>query len=547
MIETIFYFAQNPAEYNQNKNNNLISDRTISLVPNADGTNTGKIYRNGVEYGGGIAPASSTTLGGIKIGYTPNGNNYPVRLDGENRAYVNVPSTGGGGGSTTTIENPYDDTEIRNIITTINSDLDVIKARVSAAVIADMQEAINKYKAFIAKYGEDALVHIPNNWNEELQAFVQQVIRTDADGNGATWSELEQKYNQISAKVTSITESINVDGDITYESLISSLDNYIDTEVGAAFASLKTEWALTDEDLGILKWLSSGFESKTDATDTFANVFSASQDAISALQTKVTEIDGKYIAKGELAAAAADELAGVYVEADDQKALASLVASAGKDADGNPTTAAGIMVNAINGGGSEIKINADKVNIDADVFAQWIEASGITVKSIGDSNSATIIDADGDITTKNNIYLASGSFIRWGDYQVTYPVQVSTGETTGSSQTGEGNVSVGVDEGHTSAASPGSGPYAVIRFIETLNGQAYNKLYIYPSVEINGDLDVSGNITQNGNPIGGSGDGWTVVANNVTTVHCLDADIAIDSTNKKLTITRADNLTLGAS
>ena len=81
---------------------------------------------------------------------------------------------------------------------------------------------------------------------------------------------------------------------------------------------------------------------------------------------------------------------------------------------------------------------------------------------------------------------------------------MSEGETTSSSQTGEGTVSVGVDEGHTSAASPGSGPYAIIRFIETLNGQAYNKLYIYPSVEINGDLDVSGNITQNGNPIGGS-------------------------------------------
>ena len=44
--------------------------------------------------------ASSSTLGQIKIGYSANAKNYPVELDTNNRAYVNVPwvsSTGGGG------------------------------------------------------------------------------------------------------------------------------------------------------------------------------------------------------------------------------------------------------------------------------------------------------------------------------------------------------------------------------------------------------------------------------------------------------------------
>lgn len=35
--------------------------------------------------------ASSSELGGIKIGYTESGKNYPVQLDSNNRAYVNVP------------------------------------------------------------------------------------------------------------------------------------------------------------------------------------------------------------------------------------------------------------------------------------------------------------------------------------------------------------------------------------------------------------------------------------------------------------------------
>lgn len=37
--------------------------------------------------------ASSTDLGGIKIGYTESGKNYPVELDSNNKAFVNVPWT----------------------------------------------------------------------------------------------------------------------------------------------------------------------------------------------------------------------------------------------------------------------------------------------------------------------------------------------------------------------------------------------------------------------------------------------------------------------
>ena len=40
-------------------------------------------------------PASNNTLGGIKLGYTQSGKNYPVVLDSNNRAYVNVPWSAG--------------------------------------------------------------------------------------------------------------------------------------------------------------------------------------------------------------------------------------------------------------------------------------------------------------------------------------------------------------------------------------------------------------------------------------------------------------------
>lgn len=56
-----------------------------------------KIKINGqwVDLGGEneLLVATSTALGGIKIGYVASGKNYPVQLDGSNKAYVNVPWT----------------------------------------------------------------------------------------------------------------------------------------------------------------------------------------------------------------------------------------------------------------------------------------------------------------------------------------------------------------------------------------------------------------------------------------------------------------------
>lgn len=47
-----------------------------------------------------LEQATSDTLGGIKIGYVENGKNYPVELDSEGKAYVNVPWVSGTGGGT---------------------------------------------------------------------------------------------------------------------------------------------------------------------------------------------------------------------------------------------------------------------------------------------------------------------------------------------------------------------------------------------------------------------------------------------------------------
>ena len=58
-------------------------------VASADGTNSNASGDKAITVS--LKTATSTDLGGIKIGYAQSGKNYPVKLDGSNNAYVNVP------------------------------------------------------------------------------------------------------------------------------------------------------------------------------------------------------------------------------------------------------------------------------------------------------------------------------------------------------------------------------------------------------------------------------------------------------------------------
>lgn len=65
-------------------------------------------------------------IGGIKLGYTQNNRNYPVKLDSEGRAFVNVPWEAGEGGGETVIVTP-DMTEVTyaELLKMVNGDEDV--------------------------------------------------------------------------------------------------------------------------------------------------------------------------------------------------------------------------------------------------------------------------------------------------------------------------------------------------------------------------------------------------------------------------------------
>lgn len=58
-------------------------------VTSADGSNSNVSGDKKITVS--LKTATSSELGGIKIGYAQSGKNYPVKLDGSNNAYVNVP------------------------------------------------------------------------------------------------------------------------------------------------------------------------------------------------------------------------------------------------------------------------------------------------------------------------------------------------------------------------------------------------------------------------------------------------------------------------
>ena len=75
------------AAYSQNHN--------VKIEDDGDGTkalmNDGTYKVVGGDYT--LPAATSAALGGIKVGYTAAEKNYPVQLDGSDKAYVNVPWT----------------------------------------------------------------------------------------------------------------------------------------------------------------------------------------------------------------------------------------------------------------------------------------------------------------------------------------------------------------------------------------------------------------------------------------------------------------------
>lgn len=97
------------------------SDRA-GLMTAANKTKLDGIANNANNYS--LPTASSTTKGGITLGYSQSGKNYPVALDGNGKAYVNVPWTDT---NTTYDLSPYAKTA--DVNTALSKKVDVVSGK----------------------------------------------------------------------------------------------------------------------------------------------------------------------------------------------------------------------------------------------------------------------------------------------------------------------------------------------------------------------------------------------------------------------------------
>lgn len=70
---------------------NAVTSQSAGVMIPSDKNKLDGIANNANNYS--LPTASSTTKGGITLGYSQSGKNYPVALDGNGKAYVNVPWT----------------------------------------------------------------------------------------------------------------------------------------------------------------------------------------------------------------------------------------------------------------------------------------------------------------------------------------------------------------------------------------------------------------------------------------------------------------------
>ena len=218
--------------------------------------------------------------------------------------------------------------------------------------IKRMQEELDGLRNEMAKKNRDQLDMMYNldfdNFSEDTQALFKKwsdgtteamaYFKAYADANESKWEAYAQWKDDTTNSIASITGRVSAN-----ESSISSLASWKSNTADAAISSI------------------AGIKQTADANK-------ASIDQITAWKT-------------ETADGAIESISSIQQQADANGArIGLLVNSAGT---GLTSSAASIIVSAVNGSGSSVMINADKIQFSG-------EASFVTADSLGDSGSTVV-------------------------------------------------------------------------------------------------------------------------------------------------------------
>lgn len=171
--------------------------------------------------------ATDTDLGGVKIGYTENGRNYPVELDSNNKMYVNVPWV------SSSITYTFTGAEMGFIATPSTGDPQTVNITIPDATTTekglmtpDDKKALNNLGAFVL--GNDSLVLKESATNISLGSKANRLL-VISDGSSAKTYEGVEDSIILDATYTSSTGPATPTSKVI--SLGSGNSSYLDTNV----------------------------------------------------------------------------------------------------------------------------------------------------------------------------------------------------------------------------------------------------------------------------------------------------------------------------
>ena len=250
--------------------------------------------------------------------------------------------------------------------------------------IKRMQEELEGLRNEMAKKNRNQLDMMYNldfdNFSEDTQALFKKwsdgtteamaYFKAYADANESKWEAYAQWKDDTTNSIASITGRVSAN-----ESSISSLASWKSNTADAAISSIAGIQQKADANESsinqITKW-------KTETADGAIESIAGIRQTANANKASIDQITAW---KTETADGAIESISSIQQQADANGARISLLVNSGGT--GLTPSAAGIIVDAVNGSGSSVMIQADKIQFDG-------EASFVTAGSLGDSGSTVV-------------------------------------------------------------------------------------------------------------------------------------------------------------
>ena len=250
--------------------------------------------------------------------------------------------------------------------------------------IKRMQEELEGLRNEMAKKNRDQLDMMYNldfdNFSEDTQALFKKwsdgtteamaYFKAYADANESKWEAYAEWKNDTTDSIASITGRVSAN-----ESSISSLASWKSNTADAAISSIAEIKQKADANESSINQITAW---KTETADGAIESIAGIRQTANANKASIDQITAW---KTETADGAIESISSIQQQADANGARISLLVNSGGT--GLTPSAAGIIVDAVNGSGSSVMIKADKIQFDG-------EASFVTAGSLGDSGSTVV-------------------------------------------------------------------------------------------------------------------------------------------------------------